>query len=673
MKKLLSLGISAALMVSMAVVPASAVAATDEALALATLQSMNVVEDSNPDLDAGLTRAQFADMLVKVTDNTDLLATTATRNLFSDVSTTHWASSEINLVYQLGYMNGNGDGTFAPDRTITLGEAVTAVLRVLGYTSADIGYAWPNDYIAAAQTMGLLDDIDTSASTFTYGDGVSLLAAMLMEETADGDDYADSLGASSIDDVLILGNDEDNGVLGDLLYVYTDSGFAYYEQVIEMPDDLVESCRGTLILNKSGSVCGFIPNDETRRTISISDVDASGVYNENDALTMVASSATMIIDDTQSTFGASYYELENYDQVILCYGNLGTVELVIPQTSTSTAGYIITGYFEDAYPNPSQPETVQVLGTDFDVDDDAAGQFASIAYGDKICMTLDESGDVVSVCSYSYSASDDMVGILNGDTVTLTCGITITGDISTSVANGRMVRVVPTDVGEISAYAVTGSSTANFDVANEKVGTYNLAADVQIYEYVGTSVTEKITYSSINVDYIARTSVSYYHVDSNNEVDIILLNDVTGNLYTYGIIVSGTVYSGVTNDDNSKVYNNTAAIENGDGTTSYITSGIFKTYEDEPAGIVYTADGDLADYVILENAGTTTRTAFSGEDDVVLDGIRYEIASDVQVYNDMTGFWTTLTSAKASCSSFECYYDRDPDEGGQIRVILAYE
>ncbi len=670
--KFLSMVLSATMVAGMMVVPTSAIVATDEELALATLQSMGIVEESNPDLDGGLTRAQFAEMLVKVTDNTDLLATAATRSPFSDVSSGYWASSEINLAYQLGYLSGNGDGTFSPDRNITIGEAVTAVLRVLGYTSADIGYAWPNDYIAAAQSMGLLDSIDTTAATFTYGDGVTLFSAMLMEETADGDDYADSLGASAIDDVLILGNDEDNGVLGDLLYVYTSGGFAYYEQAIEMPDDLVESCRGTLILNKSGDVCGFIPNDETRRTIALSDVDASGVYNENDVLTMVASSATMIIDDTQTTFGASYYELENYDQVILCYGNLGTVELVILQTGTATAGYVITGYFEDAYPNPSQPQTVQVLGAEFDVDSDTAGQFASLAYGDKICMTLDGSGDVVSVRSYSASLADDMIGIVEGDTIALTCGITITGDVTTSVSNGRMVWVSATDVGEISAYAVSNTSSDNFDVVNQKVGSYDLAADVQIYEYVGTSETEKITYASINVDTISRTQVAYYHVDSNNQVDIILLNDVTGNIYDYGIVVTDTVSSSGLGSSGT-ITNNTAAIENSQGTTAYITSGTFKSYEDSPAGIAYTADGDLADYVILTCAGTVARTAFTGEDSVVVDGVRYEIDDDVQVYNDMTGYWTTLASAKASCTSFECYYDRDPDLGGEIRVILAYE
>ncbi len=668
--KLLSLGVTAALMAGMLVVPTSAVIADDNDLALATLQSMGVVDTSSLDLSSGLTRAQLADMLIEITDNTSLLATAATRSPFSDVSPSHWASSQINLAYQLGYLNGNGDGTFAPDRVVTLGEAVTTVLRVLGYSSADIGYAWPSDYISAAQSKGLLDGIDTTASTFTYGDGVTLFAAMLKAETSSGSDYLNGLGASSVDDVLILSNDENNGVNDDLLYVLTSSGFAYYQQAIEMPYDLVSSCRGTLLLNTKGEACGFIPNDETRRTIELSDVDSSGVYNEYNALTMVSSSATMAIDDTKTTFGSSYYELEKYSHVILCYGNLGTVELVIPQTDSSTAGYVVTGYFENASPNPSQPETVQVLGATFDVDSDAASSFASIAYGDKICMTLDESGDVVSVCAYSSMVEDTMVGIIDGDEIVLTCGVTISGDITASVDNGRMVRVTPTGVDKMSAYAVSSSVAGNFNVSSKTLGLYSLADDVLIYECVGSSTVEKISLSALDTDTIDGDNVQYYHLDADGKVDIILLDNVTGDLYSYGIIVSSKISSGSSNLSTS---NSAIAIQNGDGTTSAAINSTLYPYEDEVAGMVLTADGDVADAFLLPSAGTASRDAFSGSDSVVINGVRYDIADDLQVYSDSTDSWITLESAKTFNTTFECYYDKSPDEGGKIRVIFAYE
>ncbi len=668
-KKFLSLLLSVALMAGMLVVPTSAATAvTEDDLALATLQSLGVVDTDTPSLTGELTRAQFADMIIKITDNTSLLATVATRSLFSDVTSSYWAHSEIHLAYQLGYMNGIGDGTFAPDRAITLGEAVTTVLRVLGYTSADIGYVWPTDYISAAQSMGLLDGIDTTASTFTYGDGITLLATMLVTETSSGKDYMDGLGASSISDVFILGNDETNGTAVDQLYVYSSSGFSYYTQAIEIPDDLVMSCRGTLLFNSSGEVCGFIPNDETRVTINMTDVSASGVYDENDTLTMVSSSATLILSDTKTTFGTSYYELEKYDMVILCYGSTGTVELIIPLSGTSTDGYVITGYYEGASPNFSQPETVTVAGCTFDVDEDIAYRFAAYAYGDKIHITLDEDGDVVGVSAYSSYLDEDMIGIISGDTVTLTCGVTLSGTISTSASDGDLVRVFAYSQTTLKAYVASASTPGAFDITNMTLGDYTVASDVLIYEGINGHAANKIYLSSIDVDVIDRTSIDYYHLNDDGEVDIILLDDVTGDLYTYGVITVGTIS---TTSSGFTVTNKSLAIENGDGTTKAAQDNSLATYDGEYGGIVYDASGDVAGTVLLTSAGEASLIAFDGDDTVVINGVRYTIDSDVQVYSEITDTWVSLSVAKTFNTTFECYYDRSIDLGGKIRVIIA--
>ncbi len=669
-KKILSLLLSVALMAGMLAVPTSAATTVTESdLALATLQSMGVVDATTPSLTSGLTRAQFADMIIKITDNTSLLTTVSTRSLFSDVTSSYWATSQINLAYQLGYMNGNGDGTFSPDRTITLGEAVTTVLRVLGYTSTDIGYVWPTDYISAAQSMGLLDDIDTTASTFTYGDGISLLATMLVTETSAGKDYMDGLGASSVSDVFILSNDETNGTATDQLYVYSSSGFSYYTQAIEIPDDLVMSCRGTLLTDSSGEVCGFIPNDETRVTINMTDVDASGVYDEYDTLTMVSSSATLILNDSKTTFGTSYYELDMYDMVILCYGNTGTVELVIPLSGTSTDGYVITGYYEGASPNFSQPETVTVAGYTFDVDEDIAYRFSAFAYGDKIHITLDENSDVVGVSAYSSYLDEDMIGIINGDTVTLTCGITLSGTISTSASDGDLVRVFAYSQTTLKAYVASASTPGAFDITNMTLGDYTVASDVLIYEGINGHAANKIYLSSIDVDVIDRTSVDYYHLNDDGEVDIILLDDVTGDLYTYGVITVGTIS---TSSGTFTVTNKSLAIENGDGTTKAAQDNSLAIYDGEYGGLVLDADGDVAGTVLLTSAGEASLIAFDGDDTVVVDGVRYNIDADVQVYSEITDSWvTTLAVAKTYNTTFECYYDRSPDLGGKIRVIVA--
>ncbi|WP_322923328.1 glycosyl hydrolase 53 family protein [Paenibacillus campi] len=75
----------------------------------------------------------------------------------------HWAATDIARVQQAGYMQGDPDGSFAPDRTLTRAEAVTLFNRVLGvkantstetalHSTTDTSVVWadvPSSYWAA--------------------------------------------------------------------------------------------------------------------------------------------------------------------------------------------------------------------------------------------------------------------------------------------------------------------------------------------------------------------------------------------------------------------------------------------------------------------------------------------------------------------------------------------
>lgn len=51
---------------------------------------------------------------------------------FTDVPASHWAYNNINTCAAYGWINGVGDGTFRPDRSITRAETATMVNRMLG-------------------------------------------------------------------------------------------------------------------------------------------------------------------------------------------------------------------------------------------------------------------------------------------------------------------------------------------------------------------------------------------------------------------------------------------------------------------------------------------------------------------------------------------------------------
>ncbi|MEW4372360.1 glycosyl hydrolase 53 family protein [Paenibacillus kandeliae] len=84
-----------------------------------------------------ITRAEMATVLARWMKDSHAAgggATTSSHNIpaaFKDTAG-HWAAADIASVQQAGYMQGQPDGSFAPDRTLTRAEAVTLFNRVLG-------------------------------------------------------------------------------------------------------------------------------------------------------------------------------------------------------------------------------------------------------------------------------------------------------------------------------------------------------------------------------------------------------------------------------------------------------------------------------------------------------------------------------------------------------------
>lgn len=109
----------------------------------------------------------------------------------------HWAKDYITQLYQLGITTGetNADGTvsFYPNRSITRGELLTLVVRMMGvdtavyentalpFADADSIHDWLLPYVKAAYSLGLLKGDQVGDALYAkVGDNVTREAAMVI-------------------------------------------------------------------------------------------------------------------------------------------------------------------------------------------------------------------------------------------------------------------------------------------------------------------------------------------------------------------------------------------------------------------------------------------------------------------------------------------------------------
>ncbi|MCF0150287.1 MAG: S-layer homology domain-containing protein, partial [Firmicutes bacterium] len=137
---------------------------------------------------AALSRAEFCKMAIYVLQCQDEAAKYENVTVFPDVKPSHWAASLINLSAKgKKIIVGYDDGYFRPNASVTCGQAVTILLRMLGYSDEEIGGVWPDSYMAQAKAIGLLDGVAADGRTaITRAQAAALFANLLTAETPDG-------------------------------------------------------------------------------------------------------------------------------------------------------------------------------------------------------------------------------------------------------------------------------------------------------------------------------------------------------------------------------------------------------------------------------------------------------------------------------------------------------
>lgn len=126
-----------------------------------------------------ITRAEMAKIVVAMQGLSSAAELAHGATPFIDVEPSHWASGCINVAYNAGLILGTSGNTFEPDRKVTYQEAITMIVRAIGYVR--LAGNWPVNYINKGTQLGLTDGLAVSG----LANGVRGVVARMVNNALD--------------------------------------------------------------------------------------------------------------------------------------------------------------------------------------------------------------------------------------------------------------------------------------------------------------------------------------------------------------------------------------------------------------------------------------------------------------------------------------------------------
>ena len=654
-KRILTWLLAVGMLASLLIVPAGAANATRfsdvadnyTATAIETLRLMGVLDgysDGTFRPNAALTRAQFCKMAVYAMDGSSELGRYSTVTIFPDVKPSFWASSYINMAAKKGVIAGFADGKFKPNQTVTAGQAVTILMRGLGYKDENMGGVWPQGYMAEAKTCGLLKStgITSAYSALTRGQAAKLFLNLFEAKRGTGEGAVVLFSFTPEKDEVYLTNlDAGKGTLT--------AGGKPYTMAHPVTSTSLIGSKGKVVLNGDGEILTFLPV-----------TGGSGISNA--AVIIGANGSALGLDSLTGGSGYTIYkngspasaaDLKKYD--VATY-SAATNSVVVCDTKVSV-------YYEDCTPSPSNPTTITVLGTELNVLPTAVESLSQFKPGQQMILLLTADGQVAgAVAPNTSGARSNALAVVDASGgMQLICGNTllkIGGDGSgyensvvsvTSIKSGGKAA--------LSLRAVSGKVSGDLDVQAGTLGGKKLAANAMIFDGG-----KQVALAELSKSGVRASQISYARTNWAGEVDLIVLNNSQSDNEIYGRAIVEFKRDPETGEKSDQ----TIAIEYGNGKTTKainsgnaVSTGTFVAVRLNKAGTMFTS------FDTMSKLGNVSAGAWVGKTAVNYGGRTYEVASDVQCYNLDTGRWMNdLDTAKNYGGTMNLYvYD------GVIRIV----
>lgn len=375
----------------------------------------------------------------------------------------------------------------------------------------------------------------------------------------------------------------------------------------------------------------------------------------------------------------------------------------------------VSGRYSEGGPTVSYPQEVKVYGNSFRISDSAAAFFKDMKLKDYITLLFDADGNVAAAYPRS-TVSADMQGIVTAideskATVTLTNGITLRNmDIDKldkpTALMGRLVSVSTNgDRAVLTRRTLSGKTSGEWSLSDGKLGSKPVSSRVNVYEEVlSDAPLSRIALSDISLAKVPSSDIRYTVTDSAGTITTVILGDVTGDSWLYGMgaskrnertftppfSVGGRSWEELSDAEQKEYEKNHPSYD------YFVTINYWNTDKHAkeeatfrvlnlPSGLTggpiavpkgYSTDESIVntslDIKKLRLIDTVDRTAFDGASGVRTKDGYYALADQLGIYDtENRDFIATLQSAKSNYTKFALYANDTAEDGGKIRIITV--
>lgn len=329
-----------------------------------------------------ITRAEFAKIAV-ITANIDYSADAA--GLFSDTPEGYWANGYINAAAKEKLILGYPDGSFHPENGITCAEAVTITLRLLGYSTAQLGDNFPDAYMSKGRELGICGLLDPYSLADRQTAAVIIDKALMCEINSDGikkTKLIENLNYSVTDECIILATQNE---YKQLLADEAATSLGTYKYLCENMSEYTGT-TAKLVLDENNNIVSVLPIHKEHKRIAVESIAGSEItYRENSAVKTInfKNDALVYYNTAKTTFSDVKNVLEAGAVFDIYYSANGIYDYAL-LTKYELQGPVV---IYDQYGKSVFPEAERIIRDGYEASFDKL-EIYDVLYYDSVSKTL---------------------------------------------------------------------------------------------------------------------------------------------------------------------------------------------------------------------------------------------------------------------------------------------